>query len=246
VLLLAIVLPNLTKPKDGEQANVTTTEAITTTAEAMTTPATTTIGIGTTDASSSTTTTAAVSAATTTAIATTSAPATTTTVAATTAPITTVVPGQAGASGPVSEQVQNLLKAGRQSVAAGDFKTALTAINDALKLDSRNVVANLELGMVYLKAPNDQAVGNVNRADEALKAFKKVTDQAPTWAAGWARLGDAQAVKGDIPGAIKSYVRSMELDANGAERWLVLAGLYERNNQTAEATYARQRAQGIK
>jgi len=249
VVLIFTIVQNNNKPKDGEQASVTTTEAVTTTADATITPAVTSAEVTTmATGTSAAVTTAAVSAATTIIPSNTAAPSTTTTAAPTTtaAAVTTVVPGQAGASGPVSEQVQNLLKAGRQSVAAGDYKTALTAINDALKLDNRNVVANLELGMVYLKAPNDQAVGNVNRADEALKAFKKVTDQAPTWAAGWARLGDAQATKGDIPGAIKSYVRSLELDANGAERWLVLAGLYDQNKQTAEATYARQRAQAVK
>jgi tetratricopeptide (TPR) repeat protein len=156
-----------------------------------------------------------------------------------------VVPGNSNTGTNTGDQIDKLLQAGRQSATTGDYKTAINSINEALNLDPRNVAANLELGLAYLRAPDDATAGVKSRFDEATRAFTKVTEQAPTWAAGWARLGEAQTAKGDVPNAIKSYTKSLELDSNGAERWLALADLYEQNNQSAEATYARQRAQGL-
>jgi tetratricopeptide (TPR) repeat protein len=217
--------------------NVTPTAEVTATTTADTTSASTTAvqtsAVATT-AAISTTSATSTTAAQTSAVATTPA-----------ATATTVVQGNSNTSSNTGEKIDKLLQAGRQSAATGDYKTAINSINEALTFDPRNVAANLELGMTYLRAPDDATAGVKSRFDEAIRAFTKVTEQAPTWAAGWARLGEAQTAKGDVPNAIKSYTKSLELDSNGAERWLALADLYERNNQTAEATYARQRAQGL-
>jgi tetratricopeptide (TPR) repeat protein len=179
--------------------------------------------------------------------ATTVAPTETATAATTKAAVqaTTVVAGQAGTSGTTADRIDKLVLDSRKSADAGDFKAAIASLNEALGIDPRNIPANFELGLTYMRAPDDQSVGGGNRFEAATQAFKRVTEQAPTWAGGWARYGEALSARGDVPGAIKAFARSLELDPNGSERWLALAVLYERNNQQAEAGYARQRAQGI-
>jgi cytochrome c-type biogenesis protein CcmH/NrfG len=245
ILLLLIAYIYINRNQSGEvvvENPTNTPEATTTVVETTAVVAvTTTEAVNTTAAT--TPTTAALS--TTTVAGTTTA---TVTTAATTTPATaatTVVPGAAGTGGTAAERVEKLLQTARQSVGNGDYKAAISSINEALSLEPRNVPANLELGNTLMRAPNDQATGLTNRFEEAVKAYQRVTEQAPTWSAGWARLGEALNMKGDVTGAIKALSRSLELDSNGPERWLFLATLYERNNQSAEATYARQRAQGI-
>ncbi|MEI7554847.1 tetratricopeptide repeat protein [Candidatus Chlorohelix sp.] len=158
---------------------------------------------------------------------------------------TTVVAGQSGTGGTAADRIDKLVLASRKSADAGDFKAAVASLNEALGIEPRNIPANFELGLTYMHAPDDQSVGGGNRFEAATQSFKRVTEQAPIWAGGWARYGEALSARGDVPGAIKALARSLELDPNGAERWLTLAVLYERNNQQAEAGYARQRAQGI-
>lgn len=228
ILVLSIAFVVTRNPQTTE--TVATDETATPTASATTTVATVTTTVPTE----------------TTAVVTTNAPietAATTTQAAVQA--TTVVAGQAGTSGTTADRIDKLVLDSRKSADAGDFKAAIASLNEALGIDPRNIPANFELGLTYMRAPDDQSVGGGNRFEAATQAFKRVTEQAPTWAGGWARYGEALSARGDVPGAIKAFARSLELDPNGSERWLALAVLYERNNQQVEAGYARQRAQGI-
>jgi FimV-like protein len=148
------------------------------------------------------------------------------------------------ATTPTPATTSDQLNQAQQFVTTGDYKGAISLLNEVLKTDSRNVSANFFLGTAYLNAPIEQ-LGGVDRFDQALKSFTRVTELAPTWAGGYARLGETYGVKGDLPSAIAAFTRSLELDPNGSERWLALAGLYQRNNQPAEAAYARSRAQGL-
>lgn len=159
----------------------------------------------------------------------------TTTSAATT---TTV----AGTATSVSGQVDNLLSSAQTSLSSGDYKTALQSYKQALQLDPSNVQTNFRLGLLYLSAPISQ-LNTTSPYDSAISAFKVVTNQDPTWAGGFAQLGAAYAAKGDLQDAIQAYRTSLDLDPNGPERWLELASLYDRTNQSALASYARTRAQ---
>jgi len=136
----------------------------------------------------------------------------------------------------------NGLNQSQQLIATGDYKGAIGILNNLLKTNSKDVAANFRLGSAYLAAPTDQ-LGGADRYAEAIKSFKRVTDLAPTWAGGYARLGESYAAKGDTASAITALTKSLELEPNGPERWLTLANLYEKNNQVAEAAYARSRAQ---
>jgi tetratricopeptide (TPR) repeat protein len=182
------------------------------------------------------------------AVATTSAPATSPTAqarpttAAPTAPATIVTGGQAVTS---SSQVDKLVQESRQSAAKGDYKTAISLATDAVRLNANNASVHLELGQLYLRAPSDQLGSGVNGADEAVRSFSRVTEIVPSWSGGFAWLGQAYATKGDIAKAIAAYDQAVKLDPNRPEVWLSMATLYERNNQTAEAAYARDRARGV-
>ena len=154
------------------------------------------------------------------------------------------IPAQAGSTGSKAEQVNKLLDEARRNSMGGDYKSAIETTKKALALDPKSPIVNFELGLNYLTASDGQVGIGINRFEEASKAFLIVTEQAPTWSGGWAWLGQAQAGNGNLLLAIKAYNKSLELDPVGVERWLALANLYDRNNQPAEATYARQRAQG--
>ncbi len=184
-----------------------------------------------------TTSAATTSAANTTAAATTPTASTTTAVA--TSPAATT-PAATGNNNSTTDQ----LNQAQQLVSTGDYKGAIALLSDLVKNEPQNVSANFRLGSAYLGAPTDQ-LGGADRYTEALKSFKRVTDLAPTWAGGHARLGETYAAKGDLPNAITAFTRSLELDPNGPERWLALATLYDKNNQPAEAAYARSRAQNL-
>jgi tetratricopeptide (TPR) repeat protein len=196
-------------------------------------------GVGSPTAAASTTAGATTAASSTTAAsATTSAATGSTPAASTTSPASVPGTNAQPATGDPVNQAQQL-------ISSGNYKAAITLLNDVIKNDPRNVTANLRLGAAYLAAPADQLTSGVNRYDEALKSFRQVTELAPTWPGGFARLGETYAAKGDVPAAIAAFTRSLELDPNGPERWLALASLYDRNNQPAEAAYARSRAQGL-
>lgn len=167
-------------------------------------------------------------------------PAAATTTSATTTAATTIVTTTANASG----QIDTLLSNAQASITANDYKTALQTYKQALQLDPSNVQANLRLGLLYMSAPASQ-LNTTDPYTSAISAFKVVTDQDPTWAGGFAQLGAAYDAKGDLQDAIKAYRTSLDLDPNGSERWLALASLYDRTNQSAEANYARSRAQNL-
>jgi tetratricopeptide (TPR) repeat protein len=162
--------------------------------------------------------------------------------ASTTAPATIVTGGQGVTS---SSQVDKLLQESKQSAAKGDYKTAINLATDAVRLNSNNAGVHLELGQLYLRAPADQLGAGVNGLDEAVRSFTRVTEIVPSWSGGYAWLGQAYTAKGDTAKAIAAYDQAVKIDPNRPEVWLALATLYERNNQTAEAGYARDRARGI-
>lgn len=221
-----------TTPAVETTAAAATTPAVETTANATTAAATTVAANATTAAA--TTATGGGLAATPTPVAGASAPATAT------GPASTAVPGTSGQAGAEAQ-----LNQAQQSIAQGDYKGAITLLNQAVNSDPRSLSANFRLGAAYLAAPTDQLPTGVDRFAEAIKSFQRVTELAPTWPGGYARLGEAYAAKGDIPAAINAFTKSLELDPNGPERWLALASLYDKNNQPAEASYARTRAQGL-
>ena len=235
--------PNQTQQAGPAPADTTvaTTAADVTTVGDTTTPATT-AAVATTEAALTVAPANSVAPVATTAPATTTP--TDTTPAATTAPATTAtavtVTLPAGAS--QTAQIAKVLETARQSQAQGDYATAIASYQAALQADSRNVPANLGLGNVYLTAPDKALPTNVKRYDEAVKAFQVVTEQAPNWPGGYALLGEALADQGQLKPAITAYSKSLELDPNGPERWAALASLYDKDNQPAQARFARERA----
>ncbi|HEX2912639.1 MAG TPA: tetratricopeptide repeat protein [Chloroflexia bacterium] len=228
LLLLLLVLggyflyQQLNKPQEGPVQAEATPTAIATT-EAATTAAETTV--------------AATTAPTTTEAATTAAAITT--VAATTPPATL----PSGAEGTAA--VAKALQEAHTSEASGDYKAAISAYQNALQADSRNVTANLGLGNAYMNAPDTALPGSTDRYAEAARAYRVVTSQSPNWSGGYAKLGQALAAQGDVKGAINAYIKSLELDPNGPERWLALAELYDRDGQADQAKYARDRANSL-
>ncbi len=214
-----------------------------TTPTAISSPDTTGASQATSPAATSTTeaataTTAALATVTATTAATT--PATTTT--ATSAAAGQTLP--AGAS--QTAQIARDLRTAHDSQLAGDYKTAIISYQSALQADPRSVPANLGLGNAYLLAPDNALPGDAKRYEDAIRAFRVVTTQAPNWSGGYALLGEALADAGQIKPAIDAYSKSLELDPNGPERWLALAGLYDKDNQPDQARFARERSGSIK
>ncbi len=258
LLVVYFVLQQLQKNQENAPvATSETTAAATTAAGTNTTPgAATTIAGGTpnaattgaavaTTAGTAGATTAATGAATTGAVSSTAAATTgATTSAATTATTavsgTTNQPPPAGAADTAA--IAKALQTARDSQAAGDYKAAIGAYQEALKVDSRNVAANLGLGSSYLTAPTSALPPGADRYAEAVRSFNIVTAQAPNWPGGYARLGEALAGQGNVKAAIAAFAKSLELDPNGPERWLYLAALYDRDNQPEQARFAREKA----
>ena len=85
-------------------------------------------------------------------------------------------------------------------------------------------------------------VPNPAALDKAVDAFRRVTLLRPNWPGGFTQLAQALIVRGDLPAAITALQDSLKLDPNGADRWLLLADLYDRTNRPTEAVYARSRA----
>lgn len=229
-----------TSPGATTDGTTTTTAAVNTTASAATTVsgvATVTANAAGTVTSASTTgaaTTPQAGTTITTTLAATSPGAATTTTSATTAS-STIGPAQVAAA----------LQTARASQATGDYRAALTAYETALKAAPRDVQANLGVGSLYLAAPASALPGSVDRYAEAVKAFRVVTGQAPNWSGGHARLGEALAAQGSTKDAIAAFIKSLELDPNGPERWLALAALYDKDGQPEQAKFARERATSL-
>jgi hypothetical protein len=235
----ASTTPGVATTAAGTAANATTAAA--------TTPGATT-ATGTTAAPATTpgaTTAAGTTAATTAGSATTAAAGTTS--AAT--PATTIVGGTSGqplpSVSPVvsTAQVAAALQSAKNNQNAGNVPAAIATYQSILSYDSRNIDANLGLGDLYLTTPRSALPASISAPiTEAVRLFRTVTSQAPNWAGGHAKLGQALRVQGDVQAAIVAYNRSLELDPNGPERWLALAALYDQSNQPDQARLARERA----
>jgi Tfp pilus assembly protein PilF len=235
-----------TNPSPEATTAAATTAAATTAAAteaatpiAVTTAAATTVAASTTSAATTApaTTVAATTAATTTTAVTSPTATTLATTTATTTGTTTLPAGNSEAA-----QIAKNLQTARDSLAAGDYKSAISAYKAALQVDSSNVAASLGLGQVYMTAPDSALPTGTNRWGEAVQAFKVVTTQAPNWPGGYTLLGQALAGQGDLKAAIAAYSKSLELDPNGPERWLALAAVYDRDNQPEQARFAREKA----
>lgn len=230
-----------TNPSPEATTAAATTEAAT--PIAVTTAAATTVAASTTSAATTAVTTAPATtvAATTTAATTTAATSPTATTGATTAATTTGTTTLPAGNSEAAQIAKNLQTA-RDSLASGDYKSAISAYKAALQVDSSNVAASLGLGQVYMTAPDSALPTGTNRWGDAVQAFKVVTTQAPNWPGGYTLLGQALAGQGDLKAAIAAYSKSLELDPNGPERWLALAAVYDRDNQPEQARFAREKA----
>ncbi len=246
-----VILQNQNTTNNPQASNPPIAETIApaeTTASAA--PVTTALAVTTAPAAATTASAALATTKTATTASGTTSP-TTVASAATTAPASTSpaagtagnAPGVAANPPPAAGSAPQLLTQAQQLVTAGDYKGAIGVLNDVIKANPKDIEANLRLGSAYLMSPASQ-LGNVDKFSEAVNSFKRVTELVPTWPGGYARLAEALSAKGDVPGAIAALSRSLELDPNGPERWLLLASLYDKNKQPAEANYARSRAQG--
>ena len=82
---------------------------------------------------------------------------------------------------------------------------------------------------------------------DAVQEFSKATEYAPDWADAWFNLGVAQEKVGDLPGAMKSFQRYLDLDPDAPDRNDVEALIYKleylndkaRNEKTALADMVR-------
>ncbi|MGA2775343.1 MAG: tetratricopeptide repeat protein [Candidatus Omnitrophota bacterium] len=119
----------------------------------------------------------------------------------------------------------------------GNTDEAISLINQAIKLNSKNAVDYNLLAECQRKK---------RRFDDAVASYKKSLEITPDNSTTHNNLGVVYVEKGDDVKAIESYKRSLELDANDQ---IVLANLgrsLHKKGQLLEAARAFQRAQEIK
>ncbi len=138
-------------------------------------------------------------------------------------PVAGVEPGK-----PISpEMLAGMLRAARESLAAGRYTEAIAAYQAVLKRDPRNVDAMTHLGLIV-------AIGG--HADAALEAFDKALAIDPTYAPAYLYRGEVLSeVKRDHAGAVKAWERFLALVPSGPDHDRVAALVKDAQAKTPSA-----------
>jgi tetratricopeptide (TPR) repeat protein len=109
------------------------------------------------------------------------------------------------------------LQAGSDAVAAKDYDKALSLFSLGLEMRPDDPSCLLMKGRIYVLR---------NQPLLALPLCKRVAQNYPLWAEGWACLGDIYSSQDnlvrDVTGAEAAYRRALELDPEPAVNWMAL------------------------
>jgi len=128
---------------------------------------------------------------------------------------------------PSGLQVQMLLLRGSAQADLGQIAPALQSIDEARRLDSRS--PDVWLAEVPIRIRSKNFV-------EAMQAVERALGLAPSMAEAHYQKGSILHVQGELPGAMASYARALQLDANHAEALIARIGLHLDANRMDDAT----------
>jgi tetratricopeptide (TPR) repeat protein len=125
--------------------------------------------------------------------------------------------------------VRSTISLGRAEAADGDRVEAERLFRDALRMDPRNVDANMNLGLLLYEARGFR---------EAADAFAAAAGAAPGFAGAWNNLGNALRESGDLAGAVGAIRAAVRADSSYAGAWNNLGYTFALSGEEAEAERA--------
>lgn len=147
------------------------------------------------------------------------------------------------------ESAKELIASGGERLKEGDYQKAIADFERALKIDKKNVIAHLSLGLAYAHTGElDKAVKHgkkatelnpgyasfynlgliyaaTKKADKALQAFDKALEASPGSYAAEYQKGLVYTSRKDYEEARAAHEHAIELNPHFADAYLALAGI---------------------